>query len=174
MIGSGKKEASYGTDETCFLITQVHGICSMEKTLFVSDVATGCIKIASGLSGTVSFLQVLGSLFHSFGIRAQSIEKAHMSLQDAVDKVPYVNNNTTKNVSEVKQRHSIKETTATNGSEGTVSSNTQVSLKLLEEGMHRLHNSIASINNGYLGDSELCSLLTTVVEDLHAVSHLKQ
>ena len=50
----------------------------MEKTLFVSDVATGRIKLTSGLSGTVSFLQVLGSLYNSFGIRAQSIDKAHM------------------------------------------------------------------------------------------------
>ena len=30
----------------------------MEKTLFVSDVATGCLKLASGLRGTVSSLKV--------------------------------------------------------------------------------------------------------------------
>ena len=73
----------------------------------------------------------------------------------------------------MKQRHSIKETTATNGPEGTVSNKTQVSLKLLEEGMRRLYNSIASINNDYLQDIELSTLLTAVVENLHAVSHLK-
>ena len=39
--------------------------------------------------------------------------------------------------------------------------------------MHRLHNSIPSINNDYLEDIELCTLLTTVVENLHAVSHFK-
>ena len=131
----------------------------MEKTLFVSDVATGRIKLTSGLSGTVSFLQVFGSLYNSFGIRAQSI----------VDKVSaYVNDNITKTVSEAKQRHSIKETTASNTPEGTVSNKTQVSLKPLEEGVHYLHNSIASINNDYLEDIELCTLLTTVVENLHA------
>ena len=43
------------------------------------------------------------------------------SLPDAVNKESYVNDNITKTVSEVKQRHSIKETTATNGPEGTVS-----------------------------------------------------
>ena len=51
----------------------------------------------------------------------------------------------------------MKETTATNGPEGTVSNKTQVSLKLLEEGGHRLHNSIASINNDYLQDIEFCT-----------------
>ncbi|PFX27112.1 hypothetical protein AWC38_SpisGene8180 [Stylophora pistillata] len=45
--------------------------------------------------------------------------------------------------------------------------------KLLEEGMHRLHNSIASINNDYLQDIELSTLLATVVENLQIVSHFK-
>ena len=62
----------------------------------------------------------------------------------------------------MKQRYSIKEATATNGPEGTVYNKTQVSLERLEEGMRRLHNSIASINNDCLEDIELCTLLTTV------------
>ena len=61
LMCSGQEGASDGTDETCSF-TQVHGICSMEKTLFVSDVATGCIKLASRLSGIVSFIKVLGSI----------------------------------------------------------------------------------------------------------------
>lgn len=77
-MGSGYEGASDGTDGTC-PFAQVHGICSMEKILFVSDVATGCIKLLSGLSGTVSFLQVHGSICNGFVIRAQSIEKAHIS-----------------------------------------------------------------------------------------------
>ncbi|PFX13554.1 Fibrillin-1 [Stylophora pistillata] len=39
--------------------------------------------------------------------------------------------------------------------------------------MRRLHNSIASINNDYLQDIELSTLLTTVVENPHAVSYCK-
>ena len=59
--------------------------------------------------------------------------------------------NITKTVSEVKQRFSVRETTAINGPEGTVSNKTQV---LLEERMRRLH-SIASIDNGFLEDIDL-------------------
>ena len=172
LLGSGQEGASDGTDETCSL-TQVHGICSLEKTLFVSDVAAGTIKLVSGLSGTVSFLQTLGSLYDSFGIRAQSTEKTGMSLQDAVNKVSYMNDNITKTVSDVKQRYRLKETTPTNGPEGTVSKKTQVSLNLLEQGTRRLHDSITIINKDFLDDVELCTLLTTVVENLHAVSHFK-
>ena len=172
LLGSGQEGTSDGTETTCSF-TQVHGICSLENTLFVSDVAAGTIKLVSGLSGTVSFLQALGSLYDSFGIRAQSTEKTQMSLQDAVNKVTHVNDNIKKTVSEVKQRHSLRETTATNGPEGTVSNKTQVSLNLLEQGMRRLHDSINSISKDYLEDVELCTLLTTVVENLHAVSHFK-
>ena len=67
----------------------------------------------------------------------------------------------------------MKEATATNGPEGTVSNRTQVSLTLLEQGMRRRHESIAATNNEYLEEVELCTLLTTVVESIHAVSHFK-
>ena len=48
---------------------------------------------------------------------------------------------------------------------------TQVSLNLLEQGMRRLHSSITTNNKDFLDDVELCILLTTVVENLYAVSH---
>ena len=51
---------------------------------------------------------------------------------------------------------------------------TQVSLVLLEQGMRRLQDNVKNINNEeYLGDIDLRTLLTTLVENLHAVSHLK-
>lgn len=73
----------------------------------------------------------------------------------------------------MKRRHNIEETTATNGPERTVSNKTLVSIKLFEEGMRRLHNGIPSINNDYRENIELWTILTTVVENLHAVSHFK-
>ena len=39
--------------------------------------------------------------------------------------------------------------------------------------MARLQNNLKSINEDYLGDVDLRTLLTTIVEDLHAVSHFK-
>ena len=84
-----------------------------------------------------------------------------------------MNDNIMNTVSEVKQRYRMKKTTATNRLEGTVSKKTQVLLNLLEQGMRRLHDSITTINKDYLDDVELCTLLTTVVENLHAVSHFK-
>ena len=67
----------------------------------------------------------------------------------------------------------MKEAAATNGPEGTVLKKTQVSLELLEQGMARLQNNLKSINEDYLGDVDLRTLLTTIVENFHAVSHFK-
>ena len=50
---------------------------------------------------------------------------------------------------------------------------TQVSLVLLEQGMRRLQDNVKNINEEYFGDIDLRTLLTTLVENLHAVSHLK-
>ena len=58
----------------------------------------------------------------------------------------------------------------TNGSEGTVSKKTQDSLTLLRKGMNRLIENITSINPSFI---DLVELLTTQVENLHAVSHFK-
>ena len=44
---------------------------------------------------------------------------------------------------------------------------------LLEQGMRRLQDNVKNINEEYLGDIDLRTLLTTLVENLHAVSHFK-
>ena len=67
----------------------------------------------------------------------------------------------------------MKEAAATNGPKGTLSKKTQVSLELLEQGMVRLQNNLRSINEDYLGDVDLRTLQTTLVENLHEVSHFK-
>ena len=55
LLSSGQEGTNDGAKETCSF-TEVHGICSLENTLFVS-------QLVSGLCGTVSFLLALGSLY---------------------------------------------------------------------------------------------------------------
>ena len=68
----------------------------------------------------------------------------------------------------VKERFNLSR--KTNGPEGTVSKKTQDSLTLLRKGMNRLIENITSINPSFI---DLVELLTTQVENLHAVSHFK-
>jgi len=87
-----------------------------------------------------------------------------------VNNVSHVNEYIRNTVAEVKQHYNMKETAATNGPEGTVSKKTQVSLELLEQGMRGLQDNIKNINQEYLDDVDLRTLLTTLVENIHGVS----
>ena len=141
------------------------------RTLFFSDIAARTIKLVSGLTGIVSFLRNVGCLHDSFGIGARTIDAVQLSLQDAVCNVSSVNAYIKNTVAEVRQHYKMKETATINGPEGTVSSKTQESLVLLERGMEQLRDNVKNVNEDYLGDIDLCALLTTQVENLHVVSH---
>lgn len=171
-LGSGQEGLLDGTADTCSF-TQLQGICSYEKSLFVTDVAGGLIKLVSGLTGTVSFLETLGCLYSTFGIHIKGKTIQGISLQDAKDNVTRINKFMQSIVAKVKVRHQLKETTATNGPEGTVSKLTQDSLNLLKKGMDKLTENIKTVNPSYVSKVELATLLTTQVENLHAVSHFK-
>ena len=47
IIGSSQERSSDGSEKSASLI-QVHGICTYEKSLFVTDVAAGTIKLVTG------------------------------------------------------------------------------------------------------------------------------
>lgn len=53
ILGDVQEGERDGTGKTCRFV-QVHGICTVDNTIFVTDLATGMIKMASGLSGSVT------------------------------------------------------------------------------------------------------------------------
>ena len=71
-----------GTKNTCSF-TLVKGVCSLGNVLFVTDVATGAVKLAAGLAGTVSFLKTLGCLYDSFGIHCRGEASEGCTLEKA-------------------------------------------------------------------------------------------
>ena len=133
--------------------------CLVFRRFFVkkknSDTAVGTIKLVSELTGTVSFLHNLRCLYVSFGIGAITINAVQLSPRDAVTNVSSVNEYIKNTVAEVTQHFNMKETTATNGPDGTVSRKTQVSLVLLEKGMRLLQDNVKNINEEYLGEIDL-------------------
>ena len=72
------------------------------------------------------------------------------------------------------QREQQSEKTATtNGPQGTVSHKTQQSVQLLLRGVNRLLENINTTNPEFAKHIDWSTLLTTVAENLHAVSHFK-
>ncbi|RMX46092.1 hypothetical protein pdam_00009369 [Pocillopora damicornis] len=75
---------------TCIGRGVISPTCMPQKTYY-QECAARTIKLVSGLTGTVSFLRNLESLYDSFGIGAHTIDAAQLSLQDAVCNVSSVN-----------------------------------------------------------------------------------
>ena len=73
----------------------------------------------------------------------------------------------------VKETNNLKEDSTTNGPQGTVSQETQTSIELLLNGAKSLMSKVTNVNPNYKDAIDWKTLLTTIVENLHAVSHFK-
>ena len=67
----------------------------------------------------------------------------------------------------------MSKTSGTNGPQKTVSQKTQLSVSLFKKGIDRLYKNVMDINPQVVHDLLLETLTTTVVENLHVVSHFK-
>ena len=76
-------------------------------------------------------------------------------------------------MSKVKERYQLSDASATNGPQGTVSQKMQVSVSLLKKGMDRLYKNVMDVKPQFVDDLLLETLLTTEVENLHAVLYFK-
>jgi len=73
----------------------------------------------------------------------------------------------------VKETNNLKEDSTTNSLQGTVSQKTQTSMELLLNGMKSLMSKLTNVNPNYKDTIDWKTLLTTIVENLHAVSNFK-
>ena len=163
LVGSGQKRNEDGSE-----LKKLH-FCSTARNLrFVTDPATGNVKLITELSGTTQFLK-----HDSFGITCKGTIAQHISPQQMVQKVNEINTYLKATVSKVKENDYLKETATTNGPQGTVSQKTQQSVHLLLRGVNRLSENINTINPEFAKHIDWPTLLTTIVENLHVVSHLR-
>ena len=153
-------------------VQKVEGICSVDKNLFVTDVSAGKLKIVTSLSETVSFLGILDSLYDTFGIHFKGMKPDGVSLKQAKENVTKIDSYVKDTVSKVKERYQLSETNQPMVHRELYHRRRKY-LCLLKKGIERLYKNVVDINPQFVDDLLLETLLTTVVENLHAVSHLK-
>ena len=88
-----------------------------------------------------------------------NVRKVHQYVQSTVRKV--------------KESNKLKEEASTNSPQGTVSKKAQTSIELLLKGMTNLMINLEKVNPEFKYNVVFKTLLTTEVENLHAVSHFK-
>lgn len=148
LAGDGGEGEQDGTEKSCSFV-QVHGICSVADTLFTTDAAAGKIKLITGLSGTTNFLSHLGILYNSFGIVCKGSTSQTITPEEVSQNVEKVNDYIKSTVRNVKETNHLKEGSATNGPQGTVSKKTQDSVELLLNGVNNLIRNITNVSPEY-------------------------
>ena len=172
LAGDGSEGAQDGTGKACGFV-QVHDICSVSDTPFTTDAAAGKIKLMTGLCGTKDFLEHLGILYGTFGITCKASTSQPITPELAIQNLNTVDEYMKPTVMNVKETNNLKEDSTTNGPQGAVSQKTQTSIELLLKGVKSLMSKVTNVNPNYKDAIDWKTLLTTIVENLHAVSHFK-
>ncbi|XP_014674326.1 PREDICTED: uncharacterized protein LOC106814524 [Priapulus caudatus] len=170
IAGSGEEHMRDGTGRNCGFV-QIYGVCVEANTIYVTDGACGKVKLISGLGGTIPFLQSLGSLYDTFKIHVKGCTATDCRLDEAVANVEQIKVKQHGIIRTAKESQGI--TQQTNGPQGTISAKTALSLELLEHGMKNMQQLVLEVNPNFIENIDLTTCLTTVVENLHAVSHFK-
>ena len=169
IAGSGKKGSTDGTSISAAFM-QPTGLCSEGKTLYVAD-AGGRVCIISGLEGTKELLKAIGKLYDCFGIHQKGQLVEMVSLSEVHNTVSDVRSIIEVHVQNAADTQGIQNIQSLNGPQGTISAATRKSVEMLEGGIAKLVDVIDTTNPEYSVESP--TLLTTAVENLHAVSHFK-
>ena len=154
-----------GTNTSC-RFSRPSSICIEGDTIFISDIAR--VAIIVPLSGTVQFLNVLGKIYKAFGVHLKK-DQVDTSILGAVRDMQNVNLFLDLHAVSAQITQGLPALKTMNGPEGTVSNKTRLSCVMLESRLRNLEENLQ------IGDYQMdvSTLLTTVVENLHAVSHFK-
>ena len=138
-IGSGKRLTNDGCKMTAGFV-QPFGLCSEGNTLYVTDAASGKIKMVTPVHGTVTMLENLGKIYTTFGVHLKGQQQVESDLHDSCAKTHDMMDFIESHVNSAKTIQNIPQQLNCNGPQGTISHKTQVSVGLLNRGLEKCQN----------------------------------
>lgn len=171
-VHAGKGQQGAADGSALFAeFSQPYGICCEGRTQYITDASTGCVKLVTPLDGTTEFLTHLGDLYRNFGVHLKGQKSIDASLVDAKTCLQNITTYLKRCVSDVQQQ--LGTAKVTNGPEGTVSSKIIKSCELMLNSITQLLTALEVLNPDAADAINLQSLLTLVVESLHATTKIK-
>ncbi len=123
-------------------------------------------KSDSHITGSIDNLEFLGQFYQAFGVHEKHADADNITLDDTLSCLKESQQFIEKHAASARSVLGLTQM-VTNGPQGTISHKTQKSIALLRNGI----KSLATKLDGY--PIEHSSLLTNVVENLHATSHMR-
>lgn len=170
IAGTGEDGCLLGSASHCSFGQPVAVAAENEKNLFLCDVQYGAIKLITGLEGTTLFLSCLNKLYLAFGVKSKKNLLPQQTPAESILQIEECIEFLSKTISDVKALHSLERNT--NGADGTISQQTMESVQMMHSSMSSLVDVTSTTNPSYKANLKSC--LTTVVENLHSLSHVKQ
>ena len=127
----------------------------------------------TGLSETTDFLEHLGILYDTFGITCKASTSQPITPEQVIQNLNRIDEYIKAMAMNVKETNNLKEDSTTNGPQGTVSQKTQTSIELLLNDVKSLMSTVTNVNPKYKDTNDWKTLLTTIVDNVHEVSHFK-
>ena len=141
----------------CFL-SQLHAVCIEGRTLFVADTAVGAIKMITPTISPCEFLGQLDLICKSFDVHLKGVQGEAHAIDEAVASLSTISLSCDAWVKEVQDK--MGRNISTQGPEGTISSKSRRSLKILKDSLMSLGNHVSLISPDYHKVILLASTLT--------------
>jgi hypothetical protein len=168
LAGNGKEGNVKGNAKFASFM-QPAGLCSeLDTNLFPCDSQNGEVVLITGLQGTCVFLSSIGKMFRAFSIHKKHNFLAPLPTVVCGDNLKSVADYITLSVDKVK---ALTGKNTTNGPDGTVSSKTLTSVRMVADGVQKLNENIQMLNEDYQIDMASC--MTGQVESIHSTHHHK-
>lgn len=160
VAGSGLRESRDGCPSTASF-AQPTGICCEKDTssVFVVDSSSGRVRLVTSAKALVKYLQNLWLFLSAFNLTSSE----NASFEETINHVQHYyafHEEASMKVQSIKGS-----TCATQGPDGTLSSATLRSVKMILEGLNRLKTKVLEINPAFMQHVNVGSLLTLFVEN---------
>ena len=159
VAGSGQSESRDGCPSTA-PFAQPTGVCCEKNTssVFVVDSSSGRIRLITSAKALIQYLQNLWLFLSAFNLTSSE----NVSFEETINHVQHY---CAFHEASLKVQSIKGSTCATQGPDGTLSSPTLCSVKMILEGLTRLKTKVLEINPGFMQHVNVGSLLTLFVEN---------
>ena len=148
------------------------GICvELDKNIFITDAQTGSVKLITSIKGIIKYLGHLGLLYKTFSVHMKHQTVPKRSLPQAIELLEELDSYLGTTTEKALSNSNDGSTGKPNGSRGTISNQTKLSVNMILNGLKDLEALVKEHNPSYTIDLHSC--LTVQVENLHAVGHFK-
>ena len=163
IAGSGVNSSKDGSSSSCSF-EQPTAVCIEGKTIYVADTAVGRVCMVTPTSALSLYLEQTDTVCKTFGIHLPGISPNIYSISQAI--AAFRDVSSLLSTWERETAESLCRASTVQGPQGTPSSKSIQSVKVILESLGILKESLSYINADFISHVRLASLLTLVVEHL--------